>query len=111
MVVYVVWLPALSFQTPSKLQENGVEAAKIIPDMRARFYSDPKEFTGAAFGKLLNIPNGAPAWDIYFAFDPDARWENELPKPYYWMHQLWGMDPKLLLNGPVFFEHVKKLLR
>lgn len=110
MAVYVVWLPALNFQSPSTLQKNGAGAAKLIADPRVRFYSDPKGVTGTAYGKRMNIAESSPAWDIYFVFGVDVRWGNEPPRPDYWMHQLWGLDPKLLLDGPVFCEHVKKLL-
>jgi hypothetical protein len=110
LAVYVVWLPALNSQSPAELQKNGAEAAKLIDDPRVRFYVDPRGFSGTAYGKLMNIPRGSPAWDIYFAFDGNAKWKDQPPKPQYWMHQLWGMDPKLLLKGPVFFEHAKKLL-
>ena len=106
----MVWLPVLNLQGPETLQKNGAAAAKLIPDPRVRFYSDPRDGTGAAYGKLMKVPHGSPAWDIYFVFGMDAQWRNEPPKPQYWMHQLWEMDPKLLLKGPIFFEHVKKLL-
>lgn len=110
MAVYVVWVPALNFQGPATLQKNGSDAAKLIPDSRVRFYSDPKDLAGAAYGKVMKIPHGAPAWDIYFVFGANIGWRDEPPKPWYWMHQLWDMDPKLLLNGPVFFERVKQQL-
>jgi hypothetical protein len=110
LAIYVVWLPMLNPQGPAVLQKNGVEAAKLIPDPRARFYSDPRGLTGAAYGKLMKVPHGSPAWDIYFVFGQDAQWKNGPPKPQYWMHQLWGMNPMLLLKGPILFEHVKKLL-
>jgi hypothetical protein len=110
LAVYVVWLPVLNPQDPATLQKNGTDAAKLIPDPRVRFYSDPKDFTGAAYGKLMKVQHSSPAWDIYFLFGADAQWRNEPPEPQYWMHQLWTMNPKLLLKGPVFFEHVKKQL-
>jgi hypothetical protein len=107
---YVVWVPTLNFQSPLTLEKNAEDAAKLIPDERTRFYSDPMDITGAAYGKIMNIRNGSPAWDIYFVFGAEARWGGEPPKPDFWMHQLWGVDSKLLLNGPVLFEHVKKLI-
>lgn len=106
----MVWLPALNSQSPSALEKNGAEGAGLISDPRVRFYVDPKEVLGTAYGKLMHIPDGSPAWDIYFAFGPDAQWRNKPPKPDFWMHQLWGVNPKLLLNGPVFLDHVKRLL-
>lgn len=111
LAVYVVWLPVLGRQSPATLQKNAAKAAKLIPDPRVRFYSDPKSLVGAAYARLLEAPDRSPVWDIYFVFGADARWGSEPPKPQFWMHQLWGMDPKLLLQGPIFFEHVKKLLQ
>lgn len=111
LAVYVVWLPVLNPQYPVTLQKNGAEAAKLIRNPRVQFESDPRDVTGTAYGKVMKVSHGAPAWDIYFVFDADAQWKSEPPKAQLWMHQLWGMNPNLLLKGPIFFEHVKEQLK
>jgi len=48
------------------------------------------------FGKTLDLHD--IAWDIYLIYKPGIKWEAEQPpRPTFWMHQLEGVDPKLLL--------------
>lgn len=107
----MVWLPALNFQDPATLQKNARKHAGRLPDPRALHYADPEGYAGKAYGKVMEIPYGAPAWDIYFAFGPEVRWEANAPAPDYWMHQLGGLDPESRLDGPKFAQAVGKLLQ
>lgn len=53
----------------------------------------------------------ARAWDVYLLFPPQAQWEDQPPAPSYWMHQLWGVDPRNKLDGDVLAREVNKLLK
>lgn len=110
LATYVVWLPVLNFQNAATLQRNGQKESSRLPGPRSLHYSDPEGYSGKEYGKIVDIPYGAPAWDIYFAFGPDVRWDNAPPAPTYWEHQLGGMDGTRRLNGPRFADEVRKLL-
>lgn len=111
LVTYVVWLPVLNFQNAKTLQRNAHRYEKLIPGgPRVLHYADPEGYSGKEYGRIVGISYGAPAWDIYFAFDADVEWGETAPSPTYWEHQLGGMAPERQLNGPRFAEQVRKLL-
>lgn len=111
LVTYVVWLPVLNFQNPATLQRNSHRYEKLIPgDSRVLHYADPEGYSGKEYGRIVEIPYGAPAWDIYFTFDAAVEWGAEPPTPTYWEHQLGGLPGNKRLNGPRFAEQVRKLL-
>jgi len=110
LVVYVVWLPVLNFQDEATLQRNGQKESSRVPDSRATHYVDPNGFSGKQYSTVLNIPYHAPAWDVYFAFGADVRWEDRAPTPTDWMYQGEGFDRARLLDGRKFAERVQKLL-
>ena len=112
-MAYVVWLPLLNIQSPATLQRNAHRYEKLIPgNARVLHYADPEGYSGKAYGPVIKIPYGAPAWDVYFAFSAEAEWGEEggPPTPDHWEHQLGGMPPERRLDGPRFSEQVKKLL-
>ena len=101
----------LNFQNPATLQRNAHRYEGLIPgNERVLHYSDPEGYSGKEYGKIVEIPYGAPAWDIYFAFGADVRWEDAAPAPTYWEHQLGGLPGAKRLDGPRFSGEVKKLL-
>ncbi len=111
LATYVVWLPVLNFQNAATLQRNAHRYAKLLPPgPRVLHYSDPEGYSGKEYGKIVGVPYGAPAWDIYFAFGADVQWQDGAPAPTYWEHQLGGMDRSRRLNGPRFADEVRKLL-
>ncbi len=111
LVTYVVWLPLLNFQNAATLQRNAHRHEKLIPGgARVLHYSDPEGYSGKEYGKIVEMPYGAPAWDIYFAFGADVEWGEKPPAPTYWEHQLGGLPPERRLNGPRFADEVRKLL-
>ncbi len=111
LVTYVVWLPVLNFQKAPRLQRNAHRYEKLIPGgPRTLHYADLEGYSGNEYGKIVEIPYGAPAWDIYFAFGADEEWGETPPLPTYWEHQLGGLAPERQLNGPRFAEQVRKLL-
>ncbi len=84
--------------------------ASEIQKPRAIHYIDPNGFSGKQYSTVLNVPYHAPAWDVYFAFGPDVRWEDRAPTPTDWMYQGEGFDRVRLLDGRKFAERVQKLL-
>lgn len=110
LATYVVWLPVLNFQNAATLQRNVQKESSRLPGPRSLHYSDPEGYSGKEYGKIIGVPYGSPAWDIYFVFGADVRWDGGAPAPTYWEHQLGGMDGTRRLNGSRFAEEVRKLL-
>ncbi len=111
LAVYVVWVPLLNLQDPATLQRHAHRYASLIPQgPRVTHYSDPEAYMGKAYGPILGVPYGSPAWDVYLAFDANTRWGDTPPTPNYFEHQLGGLPSDKILNGPRFAEEVRKLL-
>lgn len=110
LAVYVVWIPVLNFQDETTLQKNGLKESTRVSDPRAIHYIDPKGFSGKQYSTVMNVPYHAPAWDVYFVFGADVRWEDRAPVPTEWMYQGEGFDRAHLLDGRKFAQQVQKLL-
>src|SRR5215467_13384577 len=110
LAVYVVWIPVLNFQDEPTLQKNGLKESSRLSDSRAIHYTDPRGFSGKVFSSILNFPYHSPAWDVYLAFGPEARWDSHPPSPIDWMYQGEGFDRARLLDGRRMAIEVKKLL-
>jgi hypothetical protein len=92
--VYVVWLP---IQPQAKMGLGGSAAQREstrVADPRAAHFYDSDAWLGRVFRETIGLPEGSPAWDVFFVFDRDARWGEQPPEPAFWMHQLsarwWG---------------------
>ncbi len=82
-----------------------------IPDQRVLRFYDPNARLGKLYSGIIRLPDGMPAWDVYFVFGPAVRWEEEPPAPTYWMHQLGRAGPsELRLDGDQFARVVRGLL-
>lgn len=110
LAAYVVWLPVLNYQDAPTLQKNARRYHNRIPDPRALHYTDPEGYTGKAYGAIMEIPHGAPAWDIYFVFDAQVQWGEKPPRPTEWMHQLGRVDPSRRLDAKRMAEIVRGLV-
>jgi hypothetical protein len=109
LAVYVIWVPLLNFQDAARLQKNANRHASLLPPRsRAIHCIDPGAYKGKRYGAIIGVPYGAPACDVYFAFGADVHWNETLPTPNYWEHQLGTMHK--FLDGPRFAEEVRKLL-
>lgn len=117
--VYVVWLPIL----PQAKMGLGASAAKReskrVADPRAVHFYDSDAWLSRVFRETIGLPEGSPAWDVFFVFDRDARWSERPPQPSFWMHQLsarwWGdRDSEEIhrrrLNGDEFRRKVEEIL-
>ncbi len=93
--VIAVWMPVLQSDNAAASKK----AESLLPDDRVTHYWDGDSSLGKLYGRSLTLPRGRQlAWDIYFAYAPGVRWEEEPPLPTEWMHQL-GRDVRSLDGG------------
>lgn len=92
LAILAIWMPVLA----SDNAEEGKKAERLLADPRVTHYWDADRTLGKLYGKQLELPlDRELAWDIYFVFAPGVRWEEGLPEPTAWMHQL-ARDERLL---------------
>ena len=104
--VYVVWTPVLREDD----RTAAVQAIGQVSDRRVVHFWDADKSLGNSLGKIVTLPRERKlAWDVYFAFDPQATWGDAPPKPATWMHQLGTDDRKL--DGDRLRVAVEELLR
>ena len=73
--VYAVWLPMIASDARSEWKKS------LLPDSRVIHLWDEQRVVGRWFAAQGRYgPNVDVAWDIYFLFGPDARWD-ALPDP------------------------------
>ena len=104
--VYVVWVPRLGGTS-----DDVSEASSIMLDPRALHYWDGDETLGWAYRDQLGLGIEGSAWDIYFLYDADTVWGDDVPVPSYWEHQLDGVTAGPQLDGDVFRGRVLEALR
>ena len=73
------------------------------------YFRDPDSLAGKQWEQVLNTQREI-AWDVYLLYGPDAQWEQELPKPVFWMHQLSGVTKAPFLNTQKLTEELKGML-
>src|SRR5229473_6440039 len=72
------------------------QQAEIVQDVRISQGWDGSWNLGKLFGETLDLHQ--IAWDVYLVYEPGIKWDGiEPPRPTFWMHQLEGVDPNLLL--------------
>lgn len=87
------------------------QQADTIRDARITQGWNENKNVGKLFGEILDQHD--IAWDVYLVYKPGIKWEaQQPPPPTFWMHQLQGADPKLLLceNPTRLSAEVGKLL-
>jgi hypothetical protein len=93
--VIIVWTNML--ETDDK--DNAFKAASMFKDPSIIQYFDADNKFGDMVAKRLN-PKGEKAWDIYMFYDKDTQWNNSIPRPFDYAHQLsaslhpWADDTK-----------------
>ena len=103
---YIAWLPML----PDDNQAAALGASALVPDGRASHFWDERRLLPALFAGVLGLPRGWPAWDVYLAYAPGARWGAVPPPPAFWQHQLGELTAAARLDGDVFAAQVRALL-
>lgn len=103
---YIVWLPILR----SDDRDSAVERTQEFSDERITFYWDEEGLTGSAWQKTLKLQSAA--WDVYFIYEPQSKQLTDPPgSPYFWMHQLRGVDSAPFLQTDEFKLKMLQLLR
>jgi len=75
---------------------SATQQAETVQDIRISQGWDGGQNLGKVFGQTLALHQ--IAWDVYLVYKPGIKWEGpQPPRPTFWMHQLEGVDPKLLL--------------
>ena len=88
----LIWEPMRSDDSPAAATQQ----AEKVRDTRIWQGWNGNKNVGDLFGKTLDLH--ATAWDVYLLYKPGIKWEGQdPPRPTFWMHQLAGVDPKLLL--------------
>jgi hypothetical protein len=104
---FVIWTP----RYPGDNRAKALSAMKLVGDQRALHFWDPSGWLGKYYGKTLKLPGERKfAWDVYFAFDAHATWDQSPPAPAQWMHQLGERDPRTL-NGDKLRDMAASLLK
>jgi hypothetical protein len=104
----LVWEPMRETDSP----DAAAEQANTLRDRRISQGWDGSLDIGKMFGATLALHQ--VAWDVYLIYKPGITWEGEQPPPpTFWMHQLDGVDPGLLLcvNPARLGAEVDKLLK
>ena len=104
---FIVYIPMLR----SDNREAAARSLKDWQDPRFKVYWDGEREIGRAYGKTMDMPGRAVAWDIYFLYGPEAKWKDGAPKPDYWMHQLRTFGPERRLDGKKMQDELAKILR
>jgi hypothetical protein len=88
----LVWEPMLDGDSP----KTATQQAGTIRDARITQGWNEDKDVGKLFGETLDLHD--IAWDVYLLYKPGIKWEAQQPqRPTFWMHQLEGADPNLLL--------------
>jgi len=104
----LVWEPMRETDSP----DAAAEQANTVRDKRISQGWDGSLDIGKLFGATLDLHQ--IAWDVYLIYKPGVTWQGQQPPPpTFWMHQLDGVDPGLLLcvNPARLGAEVDKLLR
>lgn len=91
-------------------EEHVVGSIPLLSGPRVTHYWDPNGNTGIEYQETLDIP--MYAWDLWFVYEPGARWEDgELPPyPDYWEHQLPSLPSDKKLDADRFAAEVRTRL-
>ena len=105
VAVHVLWTPVL----PGDSLVAARNARSTLDDPRVTHYWDEDQSLGLRYGSAVRLPNNRKlAWDIYFVFKPGVKWEQKLPEPSDWWHQL-GSDRRYLGDGQELRRFVEKV--
>jgi hypothetical protein len=90
--VLLVWEPMRDGDSAA----SAAEQAETVRDIRISQGWDSGRDVGKLFGATFDLHE--IAWDVYLIYEPGITWGGQQPPhPTFWMHQLAGTDPSLLL--------------
>jgi len=103
--IYSVWVPTMARDSHKEAQR----ATVFLPGDRVEHFWTPDLQVANSFREGIGLAEG-PVWDVYLLYGPEAFWQDAAPKPAFFMHQLWSLPEKLLLNGDRLFEETRALM-
>ena len=101
---YVVWLPMFPGDSRNWAQTRSDD----FRDDRLSYYWDAGHLTGDEWKRVLGIDR--TAWDVYFLYGSESKWDGTPTAPTFWMHQLGGVTKAPHLNKQEFENKVRELL-
>jgi hypothetical protein len=104
--VYSVWVPIMAGDS----QRQAERATSFLPDARVKHFWTPEIEAANLFREAIGLSGGEPVWDVYFLYESDALWQNEAPKPDFFMHQLRGLPEENLLDGEELSRKTNELI-
>ena len=78
--VFLLWSPFMGFDT----QVTARRSTRYLTDSRVTHLWDVWRFGSRSLAMLFDIPL-LEAWDLYAAFPPGVKWEEETPQPAFWL--------------------------
>jgi hypothetical protein len=79
----VIWIPMLPGDNPT----TTLQAAATYDHPRIAMFADPERLAGRHIAARLG-GDGWIAWDCYLLYPSGVVWEDDLPLPSHWYHQL-----------------------
>jgi hypothetical protein len=83
IAVMIVWIDMLAEDN----EESAKSSAGIFQGEKVQQFHDPNRLLGKMIAESSGARN-AIAWDVYLFFDKETEWEEDLPAPLDWAHQL-----------------------
>lgn len=108
--VIIVWTNMLD----SDEQSTAQYAASVFDGKGVTQFFDRGNQFGDIVAKAIN-PKGEKAWDIYLFFDGNSQWNQKLPRPFEYVHQLgpsnqWA-DPRKYFCGEKLTERLSSITK
>lgn len=86
-----------------------MERSGEFSDKRVTYLWDEGLAAAKAWQKTLGL--SGVAWDVYFLYQPEAKWGKRTPRPDFWMHQLSSAEGKApFLDEEQLQAETRKLL-
>ncbi|MGD2252926.1 MAG: hypothetical protein PVF70_08440 [Anaerolineales bacterium] len=107
--IIIVWLKMYEADSLDVVHE----ASKLyIKDARVSQFYDPERLVGREVATRFGANPGEVAWDVYLFFDPHSAWNELLPLPEDWAHQLTSsnwVDPRRLFQGDQLKDKLREI--
>lgn len=84
---FVVWIKMSAGDTLDVAQQS---ADQLGSEPQVTHFYDPDQLVGRAVAEGFDAPVGKIAWDIYLFYRREEIWEDRIPNPIHWAHQLLG---------------------
>lgn len=99
----------VSVPTLGATEQDARNSASLIDNPYVRHYWEGSGIVGRLFQERMGMNNYA--WDMWFIYGPEARWDERLPpSPDFWMHQLGSLPAAKYLDAKTFAAHARSML-